>query len=170
MFAINKICIDSRFRVAGTPTEFRVELPESILIPERTVCMITDISIPHSWYSIDDANDRIYFRRSVAAAKMDVVLMLNHQNYDINTLAAELQLALNVLFPGEFVLSASTVLGTVKIATGVGGTTFQLLTNEELSTRVDGTWSGTSFDPANPMSCNMMLRNTTPAINSSTRP
>ena len=170
MFAINKICIDSSFRVSGTPTEFRIELPESVLIPENTVCMVTDVCIAHSWYSVDDANDRVYVRRVASGLTQDIFFALAHQNYDIVTLAAGLQTAFNARWPTSFTVTASSAMGTLQIATSVADTTFQVLTDAELLDQLDNTWSGTAFEGQSPMTCNMMLRNTIPATSSKTVP
>ena len=61
--ATNKLCIDSRFRTESSQsnTDFSIELPESITLPPRSVCMVTDICIPIAWYTIEGGvNDRLY--------------------------------------------------------------------------------------------------------------
>ena len=160
MSKINKLCVDSRFRVSGTTSDFRVEVPESIHLPENMGCMLTDISIPHTWYSIDELNSKLYIRIDANGTITDQVLTLVHRNYDINTLAQELHNVIgNAVSP--FTVSATPIdyLGTITVATTWPVLAFKILTNDELYNNLNGTWTGASYDPRNPHSCNDVLRN-----------
>jgi hypothetical protein len=64
MLPIKKIYVDSRHRTADSESSsnFKIELPYSITLPDNTVFFITDICIPHVFRLIEkDVNDRIYF-------------------------------------------------------------------------------------------------------------
>ena len=52
---INKIYVDSRYKTADSTSSayFRFELKESIQLPYNCTCMIDDVLIPHSWYSMN---------------------------------------------------------------------------------------------------------------------
>jgi len=47
---VAKICVDSRFAndQSKSDTDFKVELTDSILLPDNTAVVITDIAIPHN--------------------------------------------------------------------------------------------------------------------------
>ena len=65
-----KVYIDSRFKTndSVSNSDFKFELKEQIEIPDDTVCYIDDISIPHSFYTIEDYNNKIIkpsHRRSI---------------------------------------------------------------------------------------------------------
>ena len=164
MTTINKICIDSRFRVSGTNTDFRVELPESVLLPERSACMITDISIPHSWYSIDNNNCRLYLRLDRGGTLTDTWVSLSSKNYDIDSLAQEIQTTLTVI-SASFTATAQAQLGVIFITHNASVSTFRLLTDAELLTSLAGGWTGAPYDTRNPFSCNNVLGNVEPQIN-----
>ena len=163
MSKINKICVDSRFRVSGTSSDFKTELPESTHLPENMGCMLTDICIPHTWYSIDELNSKLYIRIVANGTTTDQILTLVQRNYDINTLAQELHNQIgNAVSP--FTVSATPLdyLGAIIIATTWPVLTFKILTNDELYNNLNGTWTGASYDPRNPQTCNDVLRNDAP--------
>ena len=51
-----KVYIDSRYKTSDSISNggFKFEIKEALDLPERTVCYIDDISIPHSWYTIEN--------------------------------------------------------------------------------------------------------------------
>ena len=58
-----KIDIDSKFKTLDSvsSSNFKIDLQNTLLFPENTVFYVDDISIPHSWYTIEEnINDRIY--------------------------------------------------------------------------------------------------------------
>ena len=63
MLPIKKIYIDSKFKTLDSvsSSNFKIDLQSTLLFPENSVFYIDDVSIPHSWYSIEEnINDRIY--------------------------------------------------------------------------------------------------------------
>ena len=55
MDKIKKAYVDSRFRTRGSnsDSDFKFELKEALGLPDNTVCYIDDISIPHTWRTIE---------------------------------------------------------------------------------------------------------------------
>ena len=55
MDKIKKVYVDSRYKtndsVSNSDLEF--ELKEALYLPDNTVCYIDDISIPHTWFTIE---------------------------------------------------------------------------------------------------------------------
>ena len=65
MLPIKKLYIDSRFKSGDSvsDSDFKIDLPQNLLMPEGTGFYIDDVSIPVSWCTIDTGrNDTIYFR------------------------------------------------------------------------------------------------------------
>ena len=55
MDKMKKAYVDSRFRTrASNPdSDFKVELKEPLDLPDNTACYVDDISIPHTWRTIE---------------------------------------------------------------------------------------------------------------------
>ena len=115
MLPIKKIYIDSRFRSndSASHTDFKIDLPTSIYLPDNTGLFITDICIPMSWYTIDASrNNKLYFAVKVNAT--DEVLLqgtIAPGNYNIASLAEAISTALNN--------SGNTSIGTFTVTTHI---------------------------------------------------
>ena len=61
---VKKICVDSRVAkpLSKSSADFKIDLTDSITLPDNTAVIITDISVPHTWYNIDYFNENFYFR------------------------------------------------------------------------------------------------------------
>jgi hypothetical protein len=99
MLDIKKVYIDTRFKTAESKSDsdFFIELPQTITIPDRCVCYIDDIVIPVSWTSINDRNNMIYLRVQVGESYVlleDITLAIG--NYTGTTFASSLAQTLNV--------------------------------------------------------------------------
>ena len=55
MLPINKIFVDSRHKTldSRSNTDFKIQLKESINLPNNTICFITDVVIPNTIYTIE---------------------------------------------------------------------------------------------------------------------
>ena len=65
MLKFKKVYIDSSYKVNGTSSEFTIDLPETVQLEDNMLCQIHEVSIPHSWYSINNTNNNVYFRHQV---------------------------------------------------------------------------------------------------------
>ena len=64
MLPIKKIYIDTRFKTpdSRSDSDFHIDLPNTLLMPEDTGFYIDDVCIPHAWYTINNnINDQISF-------------------------------------------------------------------------------------------------------------
>ena len=79
---IRKICIDSRFKTPGSKSssDFYIDLPETISIPNDTVCFVDNVVIPNSWKTIENYDNKLYVkkRRLVALVVLLILLKLYH--------------------------------------------------------------------------------------------
>ena len=61
MLKYKKVYIDSYYKVSGTSSRFTTDLPETVQLEDNMLCQIHEVSIPHSWYSVQKGvNDRIF--------------------------------------------------------------------------------------------------------------
>ena len=60
---LKKLYVDSKFKTKDSVSNsnFKIELPVTVYMPQNSIFTIDDICIPHSWYSIEkDINDKLY--------------------------------------------------------------------------------------------------------------
>jgi hypothetical protein len=57
-----KVYVDSRFRSKDSVSnsDFKFELNESLDLPDNTFCYVDDISIPHTWRTIESHDNKLY--------------------------------------------------------------------------------------------------------------
>ena len=117
---VRKIYIDSCFRDAHSTsnTDFRIHLNESILMPDHTSMFVTDVCIPHCWYTIEYYNANLYFRYVTSTSSTDHVVQLPQQNYDIGSLADALVTAMNTAVGGVHFQSSIDITKGQIIITG----------------------------------------------------
>ena len=62
MDKIKKAYVDSGFRTrdSTSDSDFKSELKEALYLPDNTVCYIDDISIPHTWRTIESHSNEFY--------------------------------------------------------------------------------------------------------------
>ena len=62
-----KVYVNTKYRTpdSKSSSDFKIQLRESFEVPENTICQVHEISIPHSWYSINTNNQNLYFRHQV---------------------------------------------------------------------------------------------------------
>ena len=58
MDKVRKVYIDSRFRTndSDSNSDFKFEFTEALELPDNAVCYVDDISIPHTWRTIESYN------------------------------------------------------------------------------------------------------------------
>ena len=159
---INKIYIDSRFRTfdSKSSSNFKIELKEYYLVLDNYGAVITDITLPRSWYTANENNNKLYLRlqKIAGGTTTDYIVTIPPKNYDINTLALALSsaittAALPIALP--FVVTADIPSGTLTISNG-SASFFQILTDTDLQAAV---WTGPVYDKTSPQSINNVLSN-----------
>ena len=63
MLEVTKIYIDRTFKTEASKSDsdFTIELPNTINIPEGTTAYINDIVLPVSWTTLDERHNTLYF-------------------------------------------------------------------------------------------------------------
>jgi len=115
-----RVYIDSRNAASGNTQNFLYELPEDLVLPrDDCACYITDVSLPYAFHTIDTHNQHLYLyeRASAAAPAVARQITLTAQQYDVVTLAAELQTRLN---------TGKSVTGVYSVALNSGRNTYTI--------------------------------------------
>ena len=62
MEKVKQVYIDSRFRTtdSASNSDFKFNLKEPLELPDNTVCYVDDMSIPHTWRTIESHNTKLY--------------------------------------------------------------------------------------------------------------
>ena len=184
MLPVKKIYVDSKFKTSDSKStsDFKFELKESVLLPTNTIAYIDNICIPHSWHSIEqDVNDKLYIQvtnsSQLASSKANEcrIIVLTPGNYNISTLASEIQTKANNAFassaiPTHFNISPNLVDNTIIINPAVSSVEFKILRDYDLINGLPDTidvagnpwsssWTGPSFDANNTQDINDMINN-----------
>ena len=162
---LKKIYVDTRYRTSDSisTSNFKIELPYTVEMPNNSVFYITDICIEHSWLTVETGiNDSLYFYAidPVSGLTKNTIVVLPSANYTGSTLATAIQTSLNnqlatglPYFTAAYNANANIITITCTVLS------FRLLTDPELSTYLNNTWIGTAYDKTNPRSANDLLRN-----------
>jgi len=96
MLPIKKIYIDTRFKTGDSRShsDFHVDLPTTLLMPEDTGFYIDDVCIPHAWYTVNaNVNDQVHYYLSNDGLRSATV---PEGIYNITNLAAAIAHQMNV--------------------------------------------------------------------------
>ena len=171
---IRKLYIDSRFKTADSVSDghFKVSLNQSINLPEDTVCYVDDITIPYTFYTIEDYNQHLYMRRAyrnpatdAITSITDIYITITAQNYTGATLNQELQNKLNAAFGvGTFNCVYVSSNNEITMSSNVADYEFHIFTDLELKNNTainpGGAWTGgfpTSTSTLEPKSLNKVI-------------
>ena len=147
MLKFKKVYIDSSYKVSGTSSDFAIDLPETVQLEDNMLCQIHEVSIPHSWYSIQKGvNDRIFVRvehTGTGPWTTRAMITLTEGDYSVSDLAGHLQVILNnyfneVEFPPQrsdmFVVSHSSLLNKIRISVNYNDIEFQIIPDSDILT------------------------------------
>ena len=176
MLKFKKVYIDSSYRVSGTSSDFTIDLPETVQLEENILCQIHEVSIPHSWYSINSTNNNLYFRHQVippgiVAGITYRKITIPEGNYTAVDLAQTIEIALNLVYdtgdrPNTYSISYNTSTNKYTFSSNYATVTFVVLTDGEVAP-LCGSFSD-PVDVNNLSSINRVIGNTTPATDAYT--
>ena len=87
-----KIYVDSAQRMSGTPSNFKVSLVRDVALPKRCAAFVSDVSIPHTWLSVDEFCNRLYWDEYTLGGFLKFnIAPLQPKNYTGSTLAASME-------------------------------------------------------------------------------
>ena len=176
MLKFKKVYIDSSYKVNGTSSDFTIDLPETVQLEDNMLCQIHEVSIPHSWYSINSTNNNLYFRHQVippgvVAGITYRKVVIPEGNYTAVDLAQTIEIALNLLVdtvdgPNTYSLIYNSSTNKITISSNYSTVIFVVLTDGEIAP-VAGVFSD-PVDVNSLNSINRVIGNTTPATDAYT--
>ena len=176
MLKFKKVYIDSSYKVSGASSDFTIDLPETVQLEENMLCQIHEVSIPHSWYSINTTNNNLYFRHQiippgVIAGITYRKITIPEGNYTAVDLAQTIEIALNLLVdsgdrPNTYSLHYNNSTNKITFSSNYATAIFVVLTDGEIAP-VAGVFSD-PVDVNNLNSINRVIGNTTPSTDAYT--
>ena len=161
-----KIYIDTKYKTknSNNNSDFSIELPETILLPDKCYAYLDEICIPHSFYTIESGiNDKLYIHISNNNANVNLrpmeyyVFTIPSKNYTGASLATAINNEFTSVLQGtlyggqiEAIYNADTQSITIK--TIHADMTFKILTESDIATKLDDTWivyQNNNYDPKN---------------------
>ena len=99
MDKIKKVCIDSSYKTNDSVSKsgFKFETKEALDLGENTQCYIDDISIPHTFYTIENYNNHLCIETTDNSITNGSIITLPNGNYTASFLATTLLLALQTI-------------------------------------------------------------------------
>ena len=176
MLKFKKVYIDSSYKVSGTSSDFTIDLPETVQLEDNMLCQIHEVSIPHSWYSINATNNNIYWRHQVLPPTVPSGItyrkvVIPEGNYTAVDLAQTIQIAINLLVdtndrPNTYSVTYNSSTTKFTFSSNYAVVIFVLLNDSEVAP-VANVFSD-SVDVNNLQSINRVIGNTTPATDAYT--
>ena len=168
MLPVKKIYVDTKYKTHDSVSisHFKIQLPETLLMPDNCVFYIDDVCIPHSWYTIETGiNDKFYFHVSNNNPDEDLrpnqnyAVTIDSKMYTGADLATEIQYRMNaVVNATDFVVTFNASKSSISIASSVIYLTFKILTHDDITTKLEGWWVPDSpsdnYDSNNPLDIN----------------
>ena len=93
---VKKIYIDIKFKRhdSVSSSNFKIELPYTLKLPDNAIFHVDDVCIPHDWCTVEaSVNDKLYLRtwlNGMYGANNEYILILTPQNYTGTELAHEI--------------------------------------------------------------------------------
>ena len=164
---IKKIYRDTKFRRndSKSTSDFKIDLPQTLKLPENCVCYIDDVSIPRSWFVVETCiNDKLHLRLQYSNGGIlsDHIITLQSKNYNGSQFASELQGKLQVINNTFTCLYDNQ---SMNVSISLANLDVKLFTDAELmDSGFMVNWSGTVFNQKNLSSANELLTNVTPNV------
>ena len=182
MLPLKKIYIDSRDRTVDSKSasNFKIELPNTVQMPENTVFFVTDVCVPHVWKTVEEGfNDSLFLSYVVLGADGSLtekfrVVVLEEGNYTLAELSAQLQTKLNAIREPSDVSQINFTVSndlknqtlTISITASNDDVSFRLYTDAEVIKEIRNYW--TTVDPGNLRSANDIITHVKPMVRNST--
>ena len=147
-----KIYIDTKYKTKDSvsSSDFKIELPETVLLPEKCKAYLDEICIPHSFYIIEAGiNDKFYLHTSTTATNPPLdywIITIPSHMYTAADLATQLSSQMSTALGGGTyggTLAASYGSSTQSITIGADHSSilFRVLTEKDIATKLQGTWN-----------------------------
>ena len=143
-----KVYIDSRYKTSDSifNSDFKLGIKEGLDLSGNTVCCIGDISIPHTWYTVETHNNQLYIETTNNSITNATIITLPNGNYTASSLAITVTLLLQTRFPEiGFSCNYNNNVGTIKI-TNSSNSQCRILTDDTIVSLQGVDWYGDGGD------------------------
>lgn len=157
---LKKLYIDSSYRnsLNDNPNDFTIDLKESLNFEDKTKMYLDDVSIPHTWYSVQEGyNNILYIRLQSGSAITDSKIILTSGNYTPSTFIAHLTIRLNHHL-SNVTHTLTYDQATMSILLNFASFSHRFLTDNELAIGISPVY-GVSVDSSNLTSANELINN-----------
>ena len=163
---VKKIYIDSKFRRGDSvsSSNFKIDLPQTLKLPDNAIFYVDDVCIPHNWYTVETGvNDKLYFRLQLAngGTFYDYTITLDSKNYNGVQFAAEVGSKVQGITGGA-ATSTSYDAQTKQMSVSVANMDINFFTDAELKDLTS--WSGSYYNPKDKSCGNELLTNIFPNV------
>ena len=166
MLPVKKIYVDSKYKTPDSKSDanFKFQLPQTCYMPDDTKFFISDVAIPHTWYTVNDFNYKLYLRTfDGVGTQNDYIITLTKGTYNGTTFKNQLQVKIQLATGTLPTMNFDPT--TNQLSLYIGTFQFQFLTDHELQdpqTLTNFAWdNGDAYDKSNLQSANNIISNTT---------
>lgn len=166
LLPIKKIYCDTKFRRADSKStsNFKLDLPVTLKLPDNCVFYVDDVSIPYAWHTVvQNVNDKLYFRLSDPSYvfpeyfHVDHTITLDSKTYSGTQFVAMIVSKITAITSGSATAGAYDTQSK-RMSLSVANMDINFFTDAEL-TGNDISWGGTAYNTANLNSANELLSN-----------
>ena len=128
---VKKIYVDSRMKTADSDSDsrFKFELAQSVTMPANATCFIDDITVPHTYYNVNEACCNLYMWAAGKSVNW-VVITLPFAQYNGATLSNFLNGHFDRQVPDKGMASSYDVnLSKLSIGTSASDVAFKIFTD-----------------------------------------
>ena len=141
MLPIKKIYIDTRLKSPDSKSnsDFSVDLPNTLVMPDNTVFSFDDLTMPVSWFNVDNNNNKLYVQFQLPLGQtVNRKIVIPDGNYSLTTLAGMMEQHINVALQaiGQPGFTISALANTTTLALNFrprqSGWSFNVWTDRQL--------------------------------------
>ena len=168
LLPIKKIYCDTKFRRSDSKStsNFKIDLPVTLKLPDNCVFYVDDVSIPYAWHTvIENVNDKLYFRISDPSYILpdylhaDYIITLDSKTYTGTQFTAMIASKVTAATSGAAVTSIYDTQ-TKRMSISVGTLDVNFFTDYELTNPLANIgWLGTAYNVNNLNSANELISN-----------
>ena len=161
LLPIKKIYCDTKFRRSDSKStsNFKIDLPVTLKLPDNCVFYVDDVSIPYAWHTVETGiNDKLYFRLQLAngGSINDYTITLDSKTYSGTQFAAMIVSKITAVTSGAATAGVYDTQSK-RMSLSVANLDINFFTDNEL--KGNFAWSGTAYNVNNLASANELLSN-----------
>ena len=164
LLPIKKIYCDTKFRRADSKStsNFKIDLPVTLKLPDNCVFYVDDVSIPYAWHTVETGiNDKLYFRLQLAngGSFNDYTITLDSKTYSGTQFVAMIVSKVTAITSGAATTGVYDTQSK-RMFLSVANLDINFFTDNELTDPTYNiAWSGTAYNVNNLNSANELISN-----------